>query len=82
MNKQFSHKALPVLTGFALLYGAEKAYKEPEFFGPDPAVRQVQASKERQIVKCGSSADDYEGIEVVTFVIGMLMVGAVMSLGR
>lgn len=82
MNKQYIRKTLPIMAAFALLYGADKAFKEPEFVGPQPAIRQVQPSRARQIVRCGSDMSDYEGLEAITFVIGMLMVGAVMSLGR
>ena len=82
MNKQFMRKTLPVMVAFALLYGADKAYKEPEFIGPKPAIRQVQPSKARQIVRCGSDMSDYEGLEAITFLIGIGMACAVMSLGR
>lgn len=85
MNKQYIRKTLPIMTAFALLYGAneaDNAFKEQEFVGPEPAIRQVQPSRARQIVRCGSDMSDYEGLEAITFLIGIGMACAVMSLGR
>jgi len=82
MNKKYIRKTLPVMTAFALLCSADKAFKEPEFVGPQPAIRQVQPSRARQIVRCGSDMSDYEGLEAITFLIGIGMACAVMSLGR
>jgi len=81
MNKQFLHKTLPIMAALGLLCGAERAFKEPEMVGPQPAVQTVKTAKERQIVRCGEDFDG-EGLEVVVFLVGLAMAGAVMSWGR
>ena len=84
MNKQYLRKTLPVMAAVGVLSAAtyaNNAFKEKEAVGPEPAIRTVEKSRARRIVKCGSDFDA-EGLDAVVFVIGLFIAGAAMSLGR